>query len=88
MRQLVVQDFHHLAHIVGQRLDLPVAVAGAQDEEIGDNVVAPDPLRAQVEQNDVLSLLVFEAADDVSCDLQRIQNSPPLKRGPIALSAL
>ena len=53
-RQLAVLFFDLLAHIISQRAQLTITVAGADDEVIRD-----DSIRAQVEQDDVFSLFIF-----------------------------
>ncbi len=54
MRQLAIVLLDAGAHIVNQRLKLPVTVAVSDDEEIGD-----DGVGAQVEEDNIFRFLIF-----------------------------
>lgn len=58
--QTVVLVLDGFAHAVGKRLDLAVAVPGADDEKISDDCVL-----GEVEQNDVLGFLVFNGVNNI-----------------------
>lgn len=67
-----VAFLHTFADVIHQRFELPVAGTGADDEKVRN-----DRIRAQVEQDDILGLLVFYQVNDVACQFQRIQKRPP-----------
>lgn len=78
-RPLLVQNLDRFAHVLGQSPNLPVAVAGRDDEVIGNRVVAVfrllplQPGWPQVKQQNILRLFVFQRVDNRPRDGHRIQ---------------
>lgn len=68
---LFVVVFHGFEHALGERVQHAVAGAVADDEIVGK---CRDIL--DVEEQDVLSLFVFQGFDDLMCKVECVQVSP------------
>ena len=61
---------------VGQRAKLAFAGAGAYDEVIGE-----DGLAAEIEEDDVFGLFIFEGGDEAAGKIKRFQRLSPCGLG-------